>query len=253
MFNNFYLKTPNIPENKVKTVLVDYRISKTALNSLKELGVSVVFSKKIDKLYNCVNGHPDMQIHHLSERTFVCAEDVYDYYKKVLKDAEVIKGSSRLNSKYPYDIAYNVAVVGNNVFHNLKYTDELLLNYHKSNNKILHNVKQGYTKCSVCILNEQAIISSDLKIQQLATDIGIDSLYFDSKEIKLKGMSNGFIGGICGLIDRNKLAVNGDIKKLSNGELFIQFCNKHKVDIITLTDEIPEDIGSIIPLTEIRH
>ena len=250
MFNNSYLKTPNIPENKVKTVLVDYRISKTALNSLKELGVCVVFTKKIDTLYEAVNGHPDMQIHHIKGRTFVCAEEVYDYYKKELKNAEIIKGLSKLDEKYPYDIAYNAAVVGNNVFHKLKYTDNKMLDYYELSNKKLHNVTQGYTKCSVCILNKNAIITSDFKIQQISNDAGIDSLYFDSKQIRLKGLSNGFVGGICGLIDKNKLAVNGDINKLSNGELFLNFCKKHNVEVISLTKEIPEDIGSIIPLTE---
>ena len=246
-----YLKVPNLPQNRVTTVIVDYRISKESENTLKNKGINVLKTAKLNNLYQAVNGHPDMQIHHLGGNLFVCENTLYDYYKNLLPDAIIVSGCC-LSSEYPYDIAFNAARVGDFCFHNLKYTDSQILEYYKRKGVKLINVKQGYSKCSVCLINENSIITSDIKIAEKASKIGIDTLYFDSNEIILKNLNHGFVGGIGGLIDKNVLAINGNIANLNNHRGLLKFCQNKGVKIQSLSDSIPEDIGSIIPIKEAR-
>lgn len=246
-----FLEKQNLPQNRVTKVLVDYRISPKSENTLIKQGIEVIKTLRHNFLYESVCGHPDMQLHHLGGDVFVCDRFVFDYYKKILPNAFLINGSTKISSEYPFDVAYNGVAFGNIFFHNLKFTERNIYEYYKRHGVKLINVKQGYTKCSVCVLSERAIITSDRIIAKTATENGIDALYFDSSEIILQGMSNGFVGGICGMIDKNLLAVNGNIALLKNGVDFSSFCNKHKIEILSLNDNIPVDIGSIIPLEQI--
>ncbi len=246
-----YLKIPNIPTDKVTDVIVDYRISKISEETLIKMGINVIKTVKLNNLYPAVDGHPDMQIHHLGDDIFVCEKTLLPYYQKVLPDAKIIPGSIELSNSYPYDIAYNASRVGNFLFHNLKFTDSQILEYYKTKGVKLIDVKQGYTKCSVCIINENTIITSDIKIAEIAEKNGLNALFYDNKQILLKGLDCGFIGGICGLIDKNILAVNGDIKKLDNHERLLYFCQNHQITIKPLNNLMPEDIGSILPVKQL--
>ena len=245
-----YIKVPNIPQCKVTCVIVDYRIDKTSEQTLLNNNIKVLKTAKLNSLYDSVNGHPDMQIHHIGDNLFVCEKSLVEYYQKLLPDASIVSGNNELQDKYPLDISLNCARVGNFIFHNLNFTDSKILEYYKTNGVKLINVKQGYSKCSVCVINENAIITSDIKIAEFALKNSIDAMFFDNKEIRLKGLSYGFIGGICGLIDKNLLAVNGNIERLTNYQSLLDFCQKYRTKVLSLNDSIPEDIGSILPIKE---
>lgn len=250
MTNEKYVHTPNLPLNKVTTVLVDYRISAESEKTLTNMGINVLKTAKLNSLYGSVNGHPDMQIHHLGDNVFVCEKSLTEYYKKLLPDAKIVSGNTLLKSIYPYDIAYNGARIGDYFFHYLNYTDSKIIEYYKINGEKLINVKQGYTKCSVAVINEKAIITSDIKIAQKAQSIGIDALFIENDQIILKGQNCGFFGGICGKTDKNTLIINGNINKLRNSESLLIFCQKYGTNIKFLNNCIPIDIGSILPIKE---
>ena len=245
-----FVEKPNLPTGKVTKVIADFRICGKALDTLNKNGIEVIKTQRLTGLYAAVCGHADMQLQHLGGNTFICEPTVFDYYKKAIPNARLIKGTAFVCEKYPYDIQYNGVCVGKYFFHNLKYTDSAVYEYYKSMRGKLINVKQGYTKCSVCVISENAMITSDRKIAEAAEKQGIDSLFVNPEEIRLNGMSNGFVGGICGLIDKNVLAVNGDVTLTSFGADFVGFCEKHGVELLPLKDEIPEDIGSILPIEQ---
>lgn len=248
MLTKNYISNPNLPDRKVNTVIIDFRVSEDTIEVLRKNGVEVIKTKKLDCLYDSVSAHPDMQIHHLGKNDFVCEPTVYNYYKENLKNANIYKGKTFLKSKYPFDIAYNVLNVRNLVFHNLKYTDPKILEYYEKQKYKFINVKQGYTKCSVLVINENSIITSDKQIAKKALENGLNTLYVDANKIKLKGMSNGLAGGIGGKIDNNTLAIYGDINKLKELSDISNFCDACNVKILSLSHKIPEDFGSIIPI-----
>ena len=252
MLEEIYVHKPNLPHNKVTCVLVDYRICAESEKTLANMGIKVLKTAKLNSLYESVNGHPDMQIHHIYDNIFVCENTLTQYYKNLLPDAIIVSGNTRLMSNYPYDIAYNGAKIGNYFFHYLNYTDSKIIEYYKTNGEKLINVKQGYTKCSVAVINENAIITSDIKIAQNARNVGIDALFYENDQIILKGQNCGFFGGICGKIDKNTLVMNGNIDKLRNSKSLLKFCQKYEVTIKSLNNKIPEDIGSILPIKQIQ-
>ena len=57
---------------------------------------------------------------------------------------------------------------------------------------------------------------------------------------------NGFIGGASGLLEKNLLAFNGDIKMHHDSEIIIDFCKNVHVDTICLNSGKLKDIGSIL-------
>ncbi len=241
-----FVEKPNLPDKRVSCVIADYRISEDSLQTLKKLGVEVILSCEIPALYDAVKGHPDMMIHHLGGNRFVTAPEAYEHFSKALPDSNIIQGSKTLNGKYPYDIAYNAASVGDKLICRADCTAaEILSEY----NNII-SVKQGYSKCSICVVAENAIITSDSSIYKTAVSNGIDVLKICDGYIRLKGMSYGFIGGASGLISKDMLAVNGNINTHPDSKLISDFCGKYGVAVVSLNSGEIEDIGSIIPVCE---
>ena len=242
-----YFEIPNIPNKRSIGVLTDYRISKDSVNSLQAMGIEVLKTAKLNTVGNNICGHTDVQIHHFGKGRFVCAPEAYDYYKSILPYAEIIKGSKRLSEKYPADVPYNAAAFGEYLICSTACTAiEILSEYLSLNRKIL-NVKQGYAKCSICVVSSNAIITSDKGIYKIAKSNGIDVLLIEPGYIELYGMS-GFIGGASGLIAPDMLAVNGNIKTHVSCDDIISFCKNYGVDVVSLNNGNIVDIGSIIPL-----
>lgn len=235
---------------RIKYLLADYRITQQAILELRRLGIKLINTMPVPILQKAVSGHPDMALHHLGRQYFCCPPQTAAYYQSVLPDAEIIVGNSELDRNYPADIAYNVGRVGNNAFHNFKYTDRKIYEYYEKIGVNLIHVNQGYSKCSICIVTSNAIITEDIKIAIQADLHGIDVLYLKNKSIYLKGMSCGFIGGAAGLFDQHTLLLNGSIARHPDCDKIVGFCQKYNVQIHSLHSGRIEDIGSLIPLSE---
>ena len=232
----------------MKNLLVDFRISKTSEKTLLELGYNIVKTTKCDNLQDAVSGHPDMLVCRLSEKDFVAERTFYSIINPYFLKYNLIAGESKLNRDYPFDIAFNSARVGNYLICNEKYTDRKIIEYCFENNLKILNTKQGYTKCSICIVSENAIITADKGIYKLAADNKIDALLISNKGIVLNGYNEGFFGGATGLLEKNLLAINGNAKLLADYDDIRAFCSNYGVDIISLSDEAIQDIGTIIRL-----
>lgn len=227
--------------------IVDSRSDNKTVYSLENAGLRIIPTIKIDSLYDDIATHADIQIHYLGNNRFICAPEASEYYKKLLPyECEIIKGSKHLSAKYPDDIAYNAAALKKYIICNVAYTAAEILSEYKSTSKEILNVRQGYSKCSICIVNDSAIITSDSGIARETAANGIDTLKIEHGYIKLRNLGYGFIGGATGLIKKNILAVNGDINTHPNAEQIKQFCNKNSVELLKLKDGILEDIGTII-------
>ena len=133
--------------------------------------------------------------------------------------------------------------IGNLFIHSVNYTDTNLLSLLK--NKKLINVKQGYTKCSTCIVNNHAIITSDISIAKALSLEKIDVLLIPPGDILLPGLNYGFIGGATGLIEDNVLAFYGHLDYYLYGKEVLKFLNKHKVEPVFLRNGKLIDRGSI--------
>ena len=227
-------------------VIIDYRASRETAFALVKMNFNVVRTPKLYNVYNAICGHPDIMLHKISENLAVAEPGVQEYFKRNLHNVEIKQGKSILSGQYPHDIAYNVARIGNCAFLNEQYTDRNILDYFYNNSVRIINIKQGYAKCSICTISDKAIITSDKGIAKTAEKNGFDVLTVDDSKIKLPDFEHGFIGGATGLLDKNTLAVNGDIKRHDDFKRIIDFCGRYGVEVISLNSGEITDIGSII-------
>jgi len=244
------LKNPFIPIDKSDLVIIDGRVSKDMLDKLERLNIKAIPTIPCKEVSEPISYHPDIVLHPVNHNTIVVAPNVYEYYSDVLSKTgiRIIKGEKRLNKDYPEDVAYNVGRIGDLVIHNFKYTDEKLMYYLKKEGLQFINVKQGYTKCSMAIVDENAVITSDRPIYKKLLEFGVDVLLIEPAYIRLDGYPYGFVGGTCGNLSRKVIAFSG--KFLHHPERFKieSFLSKYHKEVLWLSDENIADIGTIINL-----
>lgn len=228
----------------MKQAIIDYRSNKTIKNELEKLGFKTVYTLPVEKLYNEVRGHADMQLHLVNGKA-ICAPEVYEYYKENLYGLDIVKGSYRIGEKYPYDTAYNTCGFGDFAVCRKNSTAPEILNEYDRSGKTILNTKQGYSKCSTCIVNEYSLITADEGIYKLLKSSNLNVLKIRPGFVELYGMS-GFIGGASGLISHDMLAFCGSLKNHPDGLNIKSFCKDLKIDVIELNSGSLKDIGSII-------
>lgn len=245
-----FVNVPNLPQKRVKTVLVDGRIDENLKAGFYKRGISLIKTKVYPALYNAISCHPDVVFHHLGQNRIIHAQGADRKVVERLSGLgfELIEGNSALSGKYPGDIHYNAARVGNIAFHNTKYTDAVLReNLYNMGVELVH-VNQGYAKCSVSIVDDNSIITMDKGIAKVAETKGLEVLVIEEENIKLPGLDKGFIGGCTGLLDKYMWAIAGNIEKLNSCFKIFEFLRKKGIEIVCLSKEDVVDIGSIIPL-----
>ena len=246
-----FIEIPNLPQKPVCLAVVDGRISSAAQATLERLGVVLLKTQRHPCLYEAVSFHPDMLLHHTGGNHIVHAPGIGFELAASLMEAgfRLICGETELAPVYPRDIAYNAARVGDFYFHNLKHTDPMLRKeLEKAGAEPVH-VEQGYTKCSIAIIDDSIIITSDAGIARAAGKKGIQALLIHpAQNILLPGLDSGFIGGATGLVGKNKLSVNGDTRLLQDYTSIYRFLSQKKCELLSLSDLQVTDTGSIIPL-----
>lgn len=245
-----FVKTSFIPEDKISLALVDKRITIDMKNKLNNLNINIIESSPCVETYDAISCHPDITLLKINGNNIIVAPNVYDYYSEKLVPLgfNIIKGDSFIKNKYPYNIGYNVAIFGKYAIHNFKYTDKKILEFLDKNNFIKINVKQGYCKCSICIVDESSIITSDEGIYKEVMKHDIDCLLIKKGHIDLFDLNYGFIGGCSGLISKDDLVFFGDISKHPNYNEIKKFIESKNKNIICLSTEKLLDLGSLIPL-----
>lgn len=226
--------------------IVDKKIDKNILNNLSKYG-NIILTGEAPDLYEPVNTHPDIQIHFLNNSLAVCCPELYNYYRQKLPNIiELKSGKSKVGGGYPNDAAYNAALVGKNLVCNTKYIDKIIIDYYKKIGYNIINVNQGYTKCNICPVSNNAVITEDAGIASELRKYKIDVCQINHGEVSLKNFPYGFIGGATGNIPDNKIGFFGDIKRHSNYAQIKDFISKYNKEIVCLSDCIISDFGSII-------
>ncbi len=237
-----YISTPNLPDRKSEIAIMNDPYG------LTPGGMKIIPAKKISGLAAPESMHADMQIVHLGKNIFVCPPSLCDYYKNKLPDAQIIPGSSELKEKYPYNIAYNVCILGNKMICHTEYTDKTILKTASDMGIIAIKSRQGYSKCSICVVTQNAIITSDNGIFELAVSNDIDVLLIQPGYILLPGYDYGFIGGCSGKISNDTLYFYGNISSHPDYDKIKKFASGYGIHI-EYSDKYPlTDIGSILPL-----
>lgn len=247
-----FIKLPNLPKRKISLGVVDGRTPGDIIDNLIKRNIRIIKTKKINCLYEGIAFHPDILIHHLGSDELIVAPNCSDefIYELEAEKFKIIQGNQELKGTYPYDIPYNVAVFGDKAVCNVNYTDKILLDSLSAKKLDIIDVKQGYSKCSICIVDENAVITSDKGICQELKKHGVDVLMINSGNIQLSGMNYGFIGGATGSLSDCEMGFYGNVTLHPNFKEIVEFLFKYNKKLINLSINPLMDLGTLIPLKE---
>jgi hypothetical protein len=230
---------------------VDYRITNEELVNLSNLNVNPILVPKCNEVYEAINGHPDIQLNILKTKEsnhIIVQKNINKNFKEILKSNNIkyILSKNSLSNTYPDDIILNSLILENYFIHNLKFSDKNLLKSQNLKTKI--NVSQGYTKCSILPVRNNALITSDKGIFEALKDYNFDILLLPPGDILLPSLNYGFIGGTGGMISNDKMAFFGDLDSYNWGEEVKKFLYKYDVSPIALRKGKLIDRGSLLTL-----
>ena len=152
---------------------------------------------------------------------------------------------------YPFDIKYNVCVIGKKALHNFEYTDSRIKEELQEQGYELINTTQGYTNCSIAVIDDNSAIVTDRGLYKILQKHNIDVLYLEYEpDIKLLNKDeyskrNGFIGGVISRLD-DKVFVSGDLNKIDRNEQIRKFIEKRNLEIIEFKGLDVIDYGGIV-------
>ena len=236
--------SPNLPDEKVGLVLV--KREPALLDALEKLGIRALSPEKESGTDEEVSEHADTVCCAVGGNRFVVSPG----QKKLKAELESlgcrVLVSAPLSAPYPGDVLLNAAVTESFAVGNFQYTDPVLLE--ALSDRLLLRVKQGYAKCSLCFVTQNAVITEDEGIARAMTEYGADVLEISKGDVYLSEKHYGFFGGASGKLSKTELAVTGSLRFHRDGERIRDFAEKHGVKLTELTDGVMKDVGGIIPL-----
>ncbi len=247
----------------MKTVFADGRIAADIEAALRARGYDVLRLPPFPALAPQVASHPDMLIfavpHLLSPDGKITARGKIFCHERYLGIAaeqfagaerlgyEIIPTSQPVSEKYPGDILFNCALIGKKLIANAKFASKQILGWASKSGIEVVNVRQGYAKCSVCAVSDNAVITADHGIAAAARAAEISVLHLPGAYAKLCGYDKGFIGGASGN-DGDILFFTGALSSLGqeNAACIADFCTEHSKKAVSLSDAPLYDYGSLI-------
>ena len=229
----------------MKKILVGEGISTRCEKSLTEMGYKVIKLPGFDRLQEGVSSHADMLMFFYNGVLYTHGE----YYQKnraILDLARVeIKTTDEAVSKdYPKDILFNAILTKKGILFSRNDSTSVMIR-ELAEKKV--NVKQGYTACSTCRVDDDNFITTDTGLYKAYTENGINSLLVDKGDILLPKYDCGFIGG-CSVVLEDGVCFFGNVEEHRDYESikkFIKNCGKR---IINLSDEKLTDVGGCVVL-----
>lgn len=240
----------------MKKIIIDKRMRQIEKEKIKELGYEIIEINKSNKVYEEISSHVDIFVCK-TEKNIIIEPSQFNNIKDKLQDKneQLIKGNDEIERKYPYDIKYNVCTIGKKAFHNFEYTDSKLKEELIQQGYELINTTQGYTNCSIAVIDDNSAIVTDKGLFKILKKHNIDVLYLEYEpDIKLLNTEeysnrNGFIGGAISRLG-DKIIIFGDLNKIDiNGEIK-EFINKKGLQIIDFKGIDVIDYGGIVEIFE---
>lgn len=223
------------------------------ISMLENYGLDVVFAASNPSVDKRIADHPDISYFFDGDNTlFLASECAHQADSFIDAGINTVVIDDKHGNEYPDDVKLNCVTVGNNFICNKNTVSALILDHMTKNGYNIIHVNQGYTKCSVIPVTDNAIITDDLSISEKCNKAGIDVLFVSKGDVALQGFEYGFIGGTAGRVGEKLLVFNGDITAHSDFASVCEFLNKHNVKYI-FTENKLTDIGSILPIYKIQE
>ncbi|MHB1151993.1 MAG: DUF6873 family GME fold protein [Eubacteriales bacterium] len=226
-----------------KYVLCGGKTSCKIQAKLKTLGYMPVPLPPYERLPEPVSSHPDMLIYRLNSGAILTYTGYYIENRSLFDrlGCEVITEDILPEKTYPRDIYMNALRLGDTVYGRIDMLSQYILN--DSNKKVF--IRQGYARCSACIIDCDALITADFCIASAASNNGAEVTLIENGNIKLEGYGYGFIGGASGQLDSG-IAFFGDVMTHPSGKKITAAVLSRGMDVIKLDDGMLVDSGGLI-------
>ena len=247
-----YVEHANLPHNAKRIIIGDQY--KTLLDkALNELEIEPVYCPANPYVSKELSSHVDLSVLHTEcNEIFLAPNLVSSQFSESLQNAgfKTIFPNVNMTQSYPNDSFFNICVLKKKFFYSPKVSERSIINSLIEKNFEPIPVKQGYCRCSVCIVNERSIITSDKGIASAAIENGINCLLISPGYIFLSGYEYGFIGGASFKTSDDKICFTGTLDCHPDKLQILAFLSSNNVQPVFLTNEPLFDIGSAVPLTE---
>lgn len=251
MFQIKNIDNPNCPTGTVTQVLIG--------ETYRNLFNSFFENKQIEPIYvpdnpsvdESLKGHVDLSVFHAGNEALFISRSIKnaDFVTKINNNCDISYVFGQ-KSTYPEDCNLNIAYNGSYLIFNIKTADKNIVSYlTKLDIANTVHVKQGYTKCSVCFVDDKSIITGDPGIAKACRNKGMDVLLIDDSFIKLDHFNKGFIGGSSFKPSQNELAFTGTIPDHKARNEIEEFLENKKIKAVYMREQTIIDVGGIIPIT----
>lgn len=222
----------------IRPVLFCGDISKKQEEALLALGYDLFRLPPFSLLDPRVATHPDMLLFPLENGILLHRA----YYQEHTGFFQKLPFSFSLSDEpigttYPNDLLFNALPIGNTVYGSKNISQEIWSTFSRH-----VSVKQGYTRCSSCLVGN-GVITQDTGIFNALKKDGIDVLLIRSKHIALPGYDTGFIGGASLTLSDTCTAFFGRIEDHPDYENISEFAHQHGVTLLSLSNEPLTDYG----------
>lgn len=233
----------------MNNIIIDKRMRKIEKEKLMEMGYNLIELEKGNQVYEEISSHVDIFTCKIGNKIIV-EKNQYEHINK-FSNINIEQGEEAVQEKYPYDIKYNVCIIGKKAIHNFQYTDSRIKKELINKGYELINTAQGYTNCSIAVINENSAIVTDKGLYKILEKHNIDVLFLEYElDIKLltqDGYSKrkGFIGGCISKIGNN-IIVFGDLNKIDRNGKIREFILNKNLQIIDFKNLDVIDYGGIM-------
>lgn len=241
-----FIQRPNLPGGRVECLALGQVYLPQLAPALESMGVRVLPIPQTKTLPVPVSSHADLVLLHAGGSRFIAARELRGRVDW-LHGMEIDYLEYELEGEYPSDCRLNIAVVGDKVLYSPQCADRSALT---SLGGIGLEVKQGYARCSTCVVSSSAVITADRGISCALGSCGADVLEISPGGIRLDGYDHGFIGGSSFKLAEDVIAFTGSLYQHPDCGRIMEFLRAHSVQAVYLTQEPIFDVGGAVLLTE---
>lgn len=222
----------------IRPVLFCGDISSKPENTLLALGYTPVRLPPFSQFDKRVATHPDMLLFPM-EHGILTHQAYYGEHRAFFESLpfSFVLTNERIGKDYPNDVVFNALAIGSTVYGGKTVSKHILSAFSRH-----EPVRQGYTRCSSCIVG-RGIVTQDVTIARALQKNGVETLLIRPGHIHLNGYGTGFIGGASLTLSNKLTAFFGKIEDHPDYQAIQAFANRQGVKLLSLSNEALTDFG----------